>query len=218
MKENNKGFSLLELVVAMCILTIVGLMLLNIIRFGMNSYSRTSRSINVQNEAQLAMDQIQEILIDATNGVSITDSVPDGDLFGALNDETIEKKDLEKIYAFDVEKDAAGNNVNVCMEIAWDKSNKEIRYSETVYRQETLTKRWEVDVAATNARGVKNNLLAEHVEAFSVDLTKIHTHHTVNVALEFKVSEREFKSKKEIKLRNTSWGLDIDPASGPAAS
>lgn len=218
MKENNKGFSLLELVVSMCILAIVGFILLGIIQSGTNSYTRTSKSINVQNEAQLAMDQIQEILIDATNGISTTDSVPAGDIFGALDDETIEKKDLEKLYAFNVEQDASGDDVNICMEIAWDKGSKEIYYSETVYRQEPLTKKWEPDVAETDARDIKNNLLAEHVEAFSADLTDIHANHTVTIALEFKVSGQEFKTQKQIKLRNTSWGLTLDSSPGPGVS
>lgn len=216
MKENNKGFSLLELVIAMCILTIIGFMLLSIIQSGTNSYSRTSKSINVQNEAQLAMDQIQEILIDATNGVSTTDSVPDGDVFGALDDDTIEKKDLEKLYAFNIEKDDSGDDVNICMEIVWNKSSKEIYYSETVYKQEALSKKWEIDDAATDARNIKNNLLAEHVEAFSADLTNIHKNHTVTIALEFEVSGQKFESQKEIKLRNTSWDLDLDATPAPS--
>jgi len=62
--NNNKGFSLVEMLVAVAILAIVSAMALSLISFGVKFFTQTSEEIKIQNNAQIAINQIREHSID----------------------------------------------------------------------------------------------------------------------------------------------------------
>jgi len=71
-QSSNAGFSLLELVIAVTILTVIGVGLTSFINTCMVQYRKSSSDVNVQYESQLTQNQIQEILLDANAGVTWT--------------------------------------------------------------------------------------------------------------------------------------------------
>ena len=67
--NNNRGLTLLELIITFALLGIVSLAITGLLSTGANSYRRVSTEVSLQYESQLAMNQLQEYLIDSNGGV-----------------------------------------------------------------------------------------------------------------------------------------------------
>jgi len=67
MKQDNKGFSLIELVIAISLLAIVSAMLLNFMTTGSTMFRRVSTDVSLQMESQVAMTQLREYVIDCND-------------------------------------------------------------------------------------------------------------------------------------------------------
>lgn len=68
-KQENKGLSLIELVATMAIMAIVSTVVISFLVICIRHYEKVGNEVNLQRESQLAMNQIQELIIDATNGI-----------------------------------------------------------------------------------------------------------------------------------------------------
>jgi len=93
-KNNSKGFSLIEMVVAFALLAVVVAAVGGFIITGVRSYAKNNNESSVQNEAQMALNQIEGTVIDASLGVSYnvrTSADAAGDHF-VLNDSGLVKK------------------------------------------------------------------------------------------------------------------------------
>lgn len=62
--KKNGGFSLLEVIIAMGILSIVSLIILRFMSTSSDTYSRSSAEVDIQEEAQLVANSIKELIID----------------------------------------------------------------------------------------------------------------------------------------------------------
>ncbi len=72
LKENNqKGFSLVELIASMAILIIVGAALLGFLSYCINQYRRSSAETSLQMEAQSAKSRLQDVVLQADVGIAI---------------------------------------------------------------------------------------------------------------------------------------------------
>ena len=69
MRRNNKGFTLIELIVTIAIMAIFSGVVLTVIGTGANSYRNTSSTAKAQMETQEVMDQIQNMIIDVNRSV-----------------------------------------------------------------------------------------------------------------------------------------------------
>ena len=58
-KADNKGFSLVELLIAVTIATIVGASIFGFMKVGAKTFNFNSSDVNLQNESQLAFNQMQ---------------------------------------------------------------------------------------------------------------------------------------------------------------
>jgi len=74
MKNNNKGFSLLELIISFAILGIVSTTIVGIVSTSSNTYKSVSAEVNLQYESQVAMSQLQEYIIDCNGGICFKDN------------------------------------------------------------------------------------------------------------------------------------------------
>ena len=70
LRKNNRGVTLVELIVSTAILTIVALAASAFMIAGTRTYSSVSYSVRLQYEAQIAMAQLQEYTVDCTDGIA----------------------------------------------------------------------------------------------------------------------------------------------------
>lgn len=66
MKKNNRGLTLVELLVAIAIFGIISIAIFGFMITGSQSYKSTSTDVNIQYEAQLTMNQLQDLIIDSS--------------------------------------------------------------------------------------------------------------------------------------------------------
>ena len=93
-KVNNKGFTLVELVIATAILSVISLTVLTLMTSGTNMYSGIQKRSNVLFKSQVASTQLEEILVNVGSDDGI--AVVDKDLY-------IVDKDDSKITRFSLD-------------------------------------------------------------------------------------------------------------------
>jgi hypothetical protein len=72
--SDNKGFSLVEIIIALAIIMVVSGSIISFLLAGSNSYSSVITSTDLQKEAQLVMNQISDIVISADQKVAFVGS------------------------------------------------------------------------------------------------------------------------------------------------
>ena len=70
LRKNNRGFTLVELIVSTAILGIIAVAAGAFMVAGTRTYSSLNYTVRLQYEAQLAMAQLQEYTIDCTEGIA----------------------------------------------------------------------------------------------------------------------------------------------------
>lgn len=178
--KNNRGFSLIELIISIAILGIVAVASMGFIVSGTNGYSSVSSNVRLQNKSQLAMDFIQEYVIDCNEGIYF--STADDTLYVidskiVVNSETGAE---EKVYTAHVFKYSASDNA--------------IYYGEnpaTLQSSGVLT----CSDAATD-------LLTDGVSSFSAGLYGTANITDVTVTIDFFVRNKTYTGFQTIALRN----------------
>ena len=64
MMRNNKGFSLIELLIALAILSVAGVAIAGFVMNTSHSYSQTNKEVKLQYEQQLAVNQIRDMIVE----------------------------------------------------------------------------------------------------------------------------------------------------------
>ena len=100
--SDNKGFSLIELVISIAIIMTISGSIVSFLLAGSNSYSSVITTADLQQDAQLVMNQISDIVISAEKSVN----------FDTATD-TLEVVNETEKY-----------------KISWDKSKKILNYAE----------------------------------------------------------------------------------------
>lgn len=92
MKKNNKGFSLMELIVSVAIFGVLSATVLGFVYSGSRSYSSIYTSLGLQSESQLALSQVSERLMDCNGSLSFEESADGAALYIHRTDSAGEKE------------------------------------------------------------------------------------------------------------------------------
>ena len=222
MRIGKKGFTLVEVIVSLAIMTIVAGSVGAFIIAGNNSYLRGNKELTLQEEAQLAANQMIDLIIDVEKDINFTP------------DHTGTAVDLDGSTA----RDAAGNEITTAhvseLRLVNNENTYMIRWQGTAsgdYATANQVYLYEVK-NTTDADGnlvvgdpttATPALMAEHVTRFSVDLSQVKDKRKVILNMTFTYQDRSYDIAETIKLRNDlektgtayAWisALTIDPPS-----
>lgn len=218
-RKDQRGFTIVEVLIAAAILAIVVLTVCAFILVGSRSYASANSDINVQQEAQLSLNQMSDVLIDTTRSVNYVGYDAGGAPQKALKDAeftfTPEDKSLI-MYNGVVEETAPAvpggtptktvdpGNGNKHYHFYWNKQ------AETLYYAELDVQPGDVDTTAIHfptfdpadpvAAGWVE--LASHVTDFSVDLSQVEEKRVVQLALTFLDGNKEYVTSNNVTIRN----------------
>ncbi|MDD3173933.1 MAG: prepilin-type N-terminal cleavage/methylation domain-containing protein [Herbinix sp.] len=176
-KMNNNGMSLLELIISMTISLIVVLMIISFISAAFRVFKKTSNDVNLQMEAQTAINQMVNIAMEAKDISSTITIIPDTefryaitnlDLTGFSDYAILYRKDLKKIFLVELGTTDTVNSI--------------------IFDEERFN---------------KDYLLAEYVTDFRI--TEVSTKPDVSIkeiVMKLELGEDSYEVTKKVKLRN----------------
>jgi prepilin-type N-terminal cleavage/methylation domain-containing protein len=180
MKTNNKGFTLLELIIAFAIMSIVSAIVLGFLATGSNIFRSVYSESKLQYNSQLAMSQLQEYIIDCNGGICF---------------ETDASSNTKTLSILNRNSDGTGHLYTV------QYSNEQLTMSE-----QTITKNADGSFSYTAITGATNPpVLTDHVSDFSVALALALTNSHVSTAtvnLSFQYGGKDNVSSQTISPRN----------------
>lgn len=146
--QKNRGFTLIELLVTVAILSIVLAGVTSLMVTGSRSFTKGNADADVQKEAELAVNQIEDMIIDANSGVDYIESTGSREL--VLYNQT----------------DGIAAPVYTKESVKWDKTNQNIVYSKWNMVYDASAKTFVEDSVLAN-----QELMAEGVSDFNVDIS-----------------------------------------------
>ncbi|MDD6810950.1 MAG: prepilin-type N-terminal cleavage/methylation domain-containing protein [Lachnospiraceae bacterium] len=198
---NQSGFTLVELLICIAILSVVAASVCSFIIVGSKSYASANTEISLQQEAQMAMNQMSDVIIDTTRSVNYI-GYPEGSTSGELAEKDADfsfqavDKTLTLYNGEENGKDGSGNPIIVAgsgnqknYQFYWSKADEELYYSE-------------IDVTQDSFSGAERVLLAEHVSGFSADLSQVEEKRIVQLTLTFAYNGKEYTTTNNITIRN----------------
>lgn len=215
MRKDQSGFTLVELLIAVVIMAIVTAAVCGFIIVGSKSYASGNSDISVQQEAQLALNQMSDVLIDTTRSVNYAGYASIGEEpVLVLKDSEFTFEPMGKsltmlngvsVQADDGTKTMEAGNGNKNYQFYWDKVEETLYYSEVEITEQ--------EFPAPGEAGCF--VLAENVTEFSIDLTQVEEKRVVQIAMTFVNGNKEYKTSNNITVRNK---VGINDAQIPSLS
>lgn len=210
MRKDHKGFTLVELIIAIAILAIVTLAVCGFIVVGSRSYTSANTDIMLQQEAQLALNQISDVIIDTTDSISYgngTELVLKDSEFSSEPDEKI----LVVINSHNGKsaEDSESQNDNACYQFDWKKD------TETIYFR---TSKAGVVIDETHPKPEEREwddwaILAQHVKELHIDISQFEENRVVMISMTFQNGNKEYTTSNNVTVRNRIAlnKIDIEP-------
>ena len=229
----NKGFTLIELIVTIAIIAIFSGVVLTFISTGSNTYRSTSSSAKVQMETQETFDQIEDLIIDVNRSLYYANGT--GDSIGSeikndIKQEGAANSTGDKTFIICNEyKNGTGNSQYICDVLDWDKDDATIYYSQKEFKAAGSSAESETSVEAlmaaeddteeenaadagaseseTKAKDLKTkvdrSVLATGILDFRADVSKVESDKIVRFQLSTQNGTKEIETLHSVSLRNT---------------
>ena len=173
MRKNDKGFSLIELLVAMAIMAIISVALVGFIKAGSTNYRKTNQNVKVQYEQQLVVNQLRDLILEASAGVYYDAS-------------------SQTLAIYSRSTDAAGVTTYPVTRISYNATAQEMKFGKATFATVSA-----IDFTTISA----DKLLAENVTQFNVDLTDV-AKGKIKFQLGFQIEQTTSTVTETVALRN----------------
>lgn len=209
-ENNNKGLTLIELLVALSIVSVVVTLAFGFIIHTVRIYNRGGNDSLVQNDAQLTMAQLESLVVNANMGIGLNpDASPqtDKELYLYYRDYA------ETEYDSSADKEQESVKPYEALHIYVD-PNKGLSFCtrECTYGTDPVTGKPKVNMTADKAAD-KTQVLSQYVNDFTVDLSKLESKSEMTVTMKFAYRDKSYETTNTIKLRNKIVGMsDSDEA------
>lgn len=203
-EKRNSGFSLVELIVVIAILAVIGGAISAFVITSTNSYKHVSDEVDLQEEAQIVMNQLETLLMNAEVGVNymyfgqtVTENPEDAvDVEGSLfSDSEISDGSIavsqKTLYIYN----SAERYV-----ITWDEEKQTLNYRKENRNYDEVNGKY---LTTFDEAGADDALLAEYIDGFFVSLTASEKGISVNVELHFVKEKYTYQTNQNIALRNS---------------
>ena len=203
MTKDQKGFTLVELLLAVGIAALAAAAIFGFMVVGAKSFNSTSSDINVQYESQLVFNKMQDLLVDTCIGVEYgysTAGNTDADYIEIVKDSDIPSGTdvtYKRLIMYNYDDEDPEKKV---YEVIWDADKAEVYYNE--YEPSVTTDAEGNEVVEKGSALYTDQLMGEHFTAFAADLSDMESRRIVRVNLTFEKSGKEYKSSHNITLRN----------------
>lgn len=226
----NRGFTLIELIVTVAIIAIFSGVVLTFITTGSNTYRSTFNTAKVQMETQETFDQIEEMIIDVNRSLYYANGT--GDSIGSeikndIKQEGAANSTGNKTFIVCNEfTNNDGTSQYICDVLDWDKNDATIYYSQREYKAtsssggaETSVQSLlstednaEVVVAVGDTEGetnvkdaqtkVERSIFATGILDFRADVSKVEADKIVRFQLSTQSGNKEIETLHSVSLRN----------------
>lgn len=211
--RKNSGFTLVELVIVMAIMGILGLAVTGFIGTSTKQYKYATKDVDLQYEAQLTMNQIGNLIIDAQKGVKYEPATVAAPV-------EVASANPEAGYIATASAEEASSEEASSEETSSDSKliiyNKDCTYNiiyrpseHKIYlRKDTLDPA--TGVVKADGQG-KESLMAENVTGFTPDLSEAESKNSVGIVVDFKAGDKKYTSKQNFTMRNkVPTGADVE--------
>lgn len=206
--RKNSGFTLVELVIVMAIMGILGPAVVGFIGTSTKQYKYATKDVDLQYEAQLTMNQIGNLIIDAQKGVKYEPATVAAPVeVASVNPEAgyIATASAEEASSEEASSDSKLiiYNKDCTYNIIYRPSEHKI-----YLRKDTL----DPATGAVKADGQgKESLMAENVIGFTPDLSEAESKNSVGLVVDFKAGDKKYTSKQNFTMRNkVPTGADVE--------
>lgn len=179
-KLNKKGFTLIEIVIAMAILAVVGTVITGFIVLSTNSFRAGTVQVDLQYDAQQSSNQIKSVIMGANAGVAMVPSDGTSDPY---------------LLIYNYSEDTSGatpTEVYEVIKLVYDVTDKKIYYGEATFGAI-------VDIDTTFTA---DEMVAQHVESFNVDTSEVTSSGVALLNMRFAAEDGSFDVNTAVTLRN----------------
>ncbi len=203
MRKDNRGLTLIELIVTVAIGMIFSGVVLTFVAGAAKSYRRTSGGAQSQIEMQDALDQLENLAMNANlsmyyaKGEKTVKTVTAGDKVSNDNDIDNPLKQTKTLFIGSKEESTdTGTDKSVYSVIVWNADTGDLTFSRQRLSNTSGGTGGETDSPDTA------ELLAQNVTQFAADIHYVADTHTVRFKLVTKVNGREIEKTETVTLRN----------------
>ena len=203
MQKDNRGLTLIELIVTVAIGMIFSGVVLTFVAGAAKSYRRTSGGAQSQIEMQDALDQLENLVMNANlsmyyvKGEKKATAVTAGDKVDNDSDMNSPLNQTKTLFIGSKEESTEpGTSNSVYSVVVWNADTGDLTFSRQKLGNASGGTSEEINSSGTA------ELLAQNVTQFAVDIHNVADTHTVRFKIVTKVNGREIEKTETVTLRN----------------
>lgn len=209
MRKDNRGLTLIELVVTVAIAMVFFGVILTFVAGASKSYRRTSAGAQSQIEMQDALDQIENLTISTNLSMYYTKGINKNTNITAdqkiANDSDMDRPLAQSKTLFFGSQSEDGTKSYYS--IIWNAEKKTLYYFSQILKQNSGTGTGETSGTGTGGIGGGSSVgteqvLAKNVTQFAADIHHASDQHTVRFKIVTQVNDREVEKTETVTLRN----------------